>query len=197
MLLFSDSAVPSNLDPGHLVPWTSRAFSSYAHCGGVPSLVLLLFWGYTKEQSPCPSILGNHIPIWGFAVVPLRIWPLAGDKAWESSFSGIHIIFLAFSPFLQPETLPRILRIGTAFFIFLLINLFIFLFLFLANPWHMEFPGQGWDLSCSCDLHYSCDNAGSFTHCTRPSIEPVSWSCRDKADPIAPQWDLQSFLLRC
>ena len=33
---------------------------------------------------------------------------------------------------------------------------------FLAIHKHMEFPGQGSDLSCSCDLRCSCCNAGSF-----------------------------------
>lgn len=33
--------------------------------------------------------------------------------------------------------------------------------------WHMEFPDQGSYLSCSHDLCYSCNNAGSITHCAR------------------------------
>ena len=35
----------------------------------------------------------------------------------------------------------------------------------MAAPWHMEFPGQGSDLGCSCDLHCSCGKTGSLTHC--------------------------------
>ena len=35
-------------------------------------------------------------------------------------------------------------------------------FLFLATPQHMEFLGQGSDLSHSRDLHCSCGNARSF-----------------------------------
>ena len=29
-----------------------------------------------------------------------------------------------------------------------------------------------------------------LTCCARPGIEPVSWRCRDAADPIVPQWEL-------
>ena len=38
---------------------------------------------------------------------------------------------------------------------------------FLAIPWHMELPGQGSDLSHSCNLLCSCSNDGSLTHCAR------------------------------
>jgi len=31
---------------------------------------------------------------------------------------------------------------------------------------------------------------GPLTHCTRLGIEPVSWCCRDAADPVAPQQEL-------
>ena len=31
-------------------------------------------------------------------------------------------------------------------------SLFSFFLSFLAAPWHLEFPGQRSDLSCSCDL---------------------------------------------
>ena len=50
-------------------------------------------------------------------------------------------------------------------------------------PWHMEFPGQGSDVS------HSCGN-------TRPGIEPVSWHSRDAAaaKPIAPQQELPQYL---
>ena len=36
-----------------------------------------------------------------------------------------------------------------------------------------KFPGQGWNMSCSCDLHHSCDRIRSLTHCTRPGIKPA------------------------
>ena len=45
------------------------------------------------------------------------------------------------------------------------IYLFTYFSFFLAAPWHMEFLGQGSDLSCSCDLDHSCSNARSLTHC--------------------------------
>ena len=60
---------------------------------------------------------------------------------------------------------------------------------FLAILKHMEFPGQGSDLSCSCDLSHSCSNTGSLTHCARPRIEPVFQSSQDTASPIVPQGD--------
>ena len=64
-----------------------------------------------------------------------------------------------------------------------------FFFFFLAAPQHMEFLGQGSDPSCSFNL---CCNAGSLSHCVEwRGVEPVSWYCRDAADPIMPQWELQ------
>ena len=51
----------------------------------------------------------------------------------------------------------------------------IYLFPFiLAALRHMEFPGQGSDLSHRCDLCHSCGNTGSLTHCAGPGIKPVS-----------------------
>ena len=47
---------------------------------------------------------------------------------------------------------------------------------FLAVLRHMEFPGQGSDWSCSCNLHHSCGNDGSFkTLCCWSSC---CWACR-------------------
>ena len=62
---------------------------------------------------------------------------------------------------------------------------FLYLSVWLP-PWHVEIPGQGSDLSCSCG------NTGSLTLCAGPGIEPVSWGSRDTADPRAPQWELPS-----
>ena len=45
---------------------------------------------------------------------------------------------------------------------------------FLAGPWHVEFPGQGSDPSCTCSLCSGCSNARSFTHWARPGVEPAS-----------------------
>ena len=59
-----------------------------------------------------------------------------------------------------------------------------FFFFFLATPWHMEFLGQGSDLSHNCDLCPNCCNAGSLTHCVRLGIEPVSQGCRDAANGL-------------
>ena len=38
-------------------------------------------------------------------------------------------------------------------------------------PITRKFPGQRLDLSCSQDLHHSCSNGGSLTHCTRLETE--------------------------
>ena len=64
----------------------------------------------------------------------------------------------------------------------------------MATPWHMEFLGLGLDLSHSCDLHHRCGNTRSLIYCAGPRIEPVSQPSRDKADPIAPQRELQKML---
>ena len=56
----------------------------------------------------------------------------------------------------------------------------------------MEFPGQGSDLSCSCDLSRSCGNARSLTHCASPGIEPVSQCSPDAADLTELQLELRS-----
>ena len=56
---------------------------------------------------------------------------------------------------------------------------------------HMEFPGQGSNVSRRCDLCHSCGNAGSLIHCAGLGrIEPASQRSRDAADPVAPQWEL-------
>ena len=52
-------------------------------------------------------------------------------------------------------------------------------FLFLATPQRMEFPGQGSDPSCSCNLSHSCGNTRSLTHCARPGIKPASQCSQD------------------
>ena len=61
-------------------------------------------------------------------------------------------------------------------------------FIFLVALWHMEFPGQGSDLSYSG--RYS--SAGSLTHCVGPRMEPVSQCSRDATNPVAPQQELSS-----
>lgn len=68
---------------------------------------------------------------------------------------------------------------------------FIFYFPFLAAPQHMEFPGQGWDSSCGCNLSYSCGNAGSLTHRAGPGIQPECQPSQDATDPTAPWREFQ------
>ena len=49
----------------------------------------------------------------------------------------------------------------------------IFIFSF-SCPWGIwRLPTQGWNLSWSCDLCHSYNNAGSLTHCARLGIELV------------------------
>ena len=59
----------------------------------------------------------------------------------------------------------------------------LLLFSFLVVPYHMKFPGQGSDPSCSRDLCCSCSNAGSFN--------PLHWAgdqtCTSTATWVAPQ----------
>lgn len=61
------------------------------------------------------------------------------------------------------------------FFLTLYFSLFFFFpfffVSFLLGIW--KFPGQGWTLSCRCNLCHNCSNTGSLTHCAIPGIEPV------------------------
>ena len=66
------------------------------------------------------------------------------------------------------------------------------LLIVLATPWHMQFPGQGSDLSHSHKLSCRCGNARSLTHCARPGIEPTSQHSQDAAAPVVPQQELQN-----
>ena len=49
---------------------------------------------------------------------------------------------------------------------------FFFFFFFCHSCGIWKFPGQGWILSHSCDLHHSCSNARSLTPCVGPGIKP-------------------------
>ena len=60
---------------------------------------------------------------------------------------------------------------------------------FFGHPTAYEVPGLV--LSLTCHLHCSCGNTGSLTHCARPGMEPASWCCRDAADPVVLQSELQ------
>ena len=51
---------------------------------------------------------------------------------------------------------------------------FIYLFFFRLGLWPMEFPRQGLNPSQTCNLHDSCSNAGSLTHCAGLGIELAS-----------------------
>ena len=50
---------------------------------------------------------------------------------------------------------------------------FFFFFFFFAHPLEKwEFLGQGLKLSCSCNLHHSCGNAGSLSYCAGQGLNP-------------------------
>ena len=49
---------------------------------------------------------------------------------------------------------------------------------------HMEFPGQGSAMT-------------PLTHCARLGIEPVTWGCRDAADPVVPLLFFWWILFEC
>ena len=70
--------------------------------------------------------------------------------------------------------IPKIYTNSTKLDRTLCISFFINFFSFFTSPQHMEFLGQGWDLSCSFHLHHSCGNARSLTHCARTGIKPAS-----------------------
>lgn len=54
---------------------------------------------------------------------------------------------------------------------------FFFFFCFWPHPWHMKFPGQWWNPSCSC-------NARSLTHCAVLGIKPAP---RQRPKPLQRQ----------
>ena len=62
---------------------------------------------------------------------------------------------------------------------------------FIFKIFNFEFPGQGSDLSQSCDLSHSCGNTKSLTHCAGLGIKPVSRCSQDTADPAVPHQQLQ------
>ena len=76
-------------------------------------------------------------------------------------------------------------------FVFVLFSFFCF----LATWWHMQFLGQGSDLSLSWDLYCSCSNTGSLSHWTGPGIKRASWHCRHTTNPVAPQRELLQWFL--
>ena len=61
---------------------------------------------------------------------------------------------------------------------------------FLATPGHMEFLGQGSELSHSCNLSCSYSNARSLTHYAWPGIKPASQGSQDAANLLAPEREL-------
>ena len=47
-----------------------------------------------------------------------------------------------------------------------------FFFPFFSHTWGIwKFPSQGWNLSHICNLHHSCGNTRSLTHCSGLGVE--------------------------
>ena len=61
---------------------------------------------------------------------------------------------------------------------------FFFLFSFLDFQQHIEFPGQGLDLSHSCDLHHRCGNAGSLIRFPGWALNPCPEAARMLPVPL-------------
>ena len=97
-----------------------------------------------------------------------------------------------FLSFTLTSTFLLILKSGINLETFLFVCFFFFFFFIFGPPhmWHLEFPGQGSDLSCSSDLSQSYSQAGSLTHCAGLGIKPLSQRFQDAADPFAPQQEL-------
>ena len=60
----------------------------------------------------------------------------------------------------------------------------LFSFSFLAALQHMEFPGQGLDPSCSCDVCCSCGHARSFNLEARDGIRVLALQCCHQSIPL-------------
>ena len=76
------------------------------------------------------------------------------------------------------------------------IIVYLFVYSFSAALWHMEFPGQGSDLICNCNLGHSWGNTRSSTHCAASGTESVSQCSQDTASPVAPQRECQSLFFK-
>ena len=61
----------------------------------------------------------------------------------------------------------------TSFDLLLLLIFFFFFSLFSHTCSIWKILGQGSNLSLSCDLHHSCSNTGSLTHCAGMGIKPM------------------------
>ena len=71
-----------------------------------------------------------------------------------------------------------------------------FFFSFLAAPRHMEFLGQGSDLSCGFHLHHNCGNARSLNPLYRARDRTCVLVLQSNTDSIVPQWErLRMFLM--
>ena len=75
-----------------------------------------------------------------------------------------------------------------------------FFFVFMAAPIaYGSFWAWDWVLAAAVTYTAAVAMLDPLTHCTWPEIEPVSWRCRDIADPVALQQELLQvrFLTHC
>ena len=72
----------------------------------------------------------------------------------------------------------------------------LFFFSFLATLWHMNSQARDQIQATVVTYTTAVATLAPLTHCARPGIELASWRCRDTTNPIAPQQELQLFLLK-
>ena len=97
--------------------------------------------------------LSIFVDFWDVCYFPIIFWDLLLNKALTQTCTYFPSSFGSF-PYGVSASQKLFLK-------------FIY-FPFLAASRHMEFPGQGSDLSCSCNLLHSCGNTRSF--------KPLCWA---------------------
>ena len=103
---------------------------------------------------------------WGLSAPWLQDWVLLG---WGTQPKPL--ISMLLGPWLSPYISKSSHR-------------FILFFVCLTAQRHVELPGWGSELSCSCDLSRSCGNARSLTHCAERGIKPASQRSQDVQIPL-------------
>ena len=98
-------------------------------------------------------------------------------------------------PYFLPTSCPPFSFFLSFFLFFFFLSFFLFpSFLPLAVQRHRDFPGQGSDPSCTCNLNCSCSNTRSLTHYAGPGIKNASHCSQDTANHTEPQQELIFFL---
>ena len=83
---------------------------------------------------------------------------------------------------------------GTPSFMFLMSQFILLFFSLMAIPGAIILRGSSWanDWTLATAVTYAAAAAmpDPLTHCSGLGMEPVSWRCRDAANPVAPQQEL-------